>query len=113
MPIHLNISNLGLLNFDSISGFLVPCLSQYCVLIQPIAGISIKPHIIYVSCVFPQAYGQNNKKFTSWWGRQNAMPLKFYTKLSEVAFSTDFVITAGQKYRVASYPVGLSTRISV
>ena len=33
---------------------------------------------------------QWNKKPTNWWGRQNAVPLKFDPKLSEAAFSAFF-----------------------
>ena len=33
---------------------------------------------------------QENKRPTSWWGRQNAVPLKFDTKLLEAAFSIVF-----------------------
>ena len=32
----------------------------------------------------------SNKKPTNWWGRQNAAPLEFDSKQSEVAFSTVF-----------------------
>ena len=32
-------------------------------------------------------YHDANKKLTNWWGKQNAAPLKFDPKLSEVAFS--------------------------
>ena len=47
-------------------------------------------HVGVCACV--RMYVTKHKKPTNWWGRQNAVPLKFDSKQSEAAFSTVFFL---------------------